>query len=598
MSASNAGSDRQTARGLISGGVNAPLAIAGVALAIYTLGFAGPYDLRLLTICGVQALLVLGFQFIFGHAGAVSLAQSAFFGVGAYSTGILATRYDAGFLLTFPAAILLSSAIAALVAVPVLRLDEHYFALATLVLSLLLLLVAVEWEAVTGGTNGLPGIPSVKAFGVEIATRRGMLEFVWVWVGLGALLAFQVTRGLYGQAFHLMRESQLVASTLGIDVARLRFTAFVLSAAYAGAAGALMVHVVHVVSPEALDLSLMVTCLTMTVIGGRLQIAGAILGAILITYLREQFRALLSFDMILYALVTLGFLILAPYGLVGALQRTGLFRRTTLALPRAATEPAGAWAPTGALLSVAGISKAFGGVQALQDVEFDLHTGQIVGLIGPNGSGKTTLINVISGVTEPDAGRVTLAGKDIAGCKPVTIAGLGVARTFQHVHLVGDMTVLDNIALARTQRERSGLWQALLSFGPDRALRRARSHAMRAVETLGIASVALAECAALPYGTRRRVEVARALAAAPRLLLLDEPAAGLNEEEQRDLAARIRRIAAGGVTVLVVEHNLVFLSALVEHLICLERGRVIASGHADAVRADPLVIEAYLGTPD
>ncbi|MCI0429028.1 MAG: branched-chain amino acid ABC transporter permease, partial [Rhodospirillales bacterium] len=281
----------------LSKGIRLPLAAGSVTVAVYGLFFASPYDLRVLTVCGIFGLLVIGYQYIFGHAGAVSLAQATFFGLGAYVTGILGASYDLNFLVTFPLSCLIPALLALLIGVPVLKLEEHYFALATLGIGLVVVLVAVQWQEVTGGTNGLPGVPSVRLFGIEIRDRLHLFMFVWSVLTVGAVVAYQVNRGLYGRVFHLVRESSTAASCLGIDVGALRFNAFILSAVYGGAAGALMAHVIRVVSPENLELSVMITCLTMTVIGGRTRIAGAIAGAILITYLRESVRVLENYTL-------------------------------------------------------------------------------------------------------------------------------------------------------------------------------------------------------------------------------------------------------------------------------------------------------------
>ncbi|MGA7806015.1 ABC transporter permease subunit [Bradyrhizobium sp.] len=586
-------------------GIRLPLVLAAAALTVYALFFATPYDMRILTLCGIYALLVIGFQFIFGHAGAVSLAQATFFGLGGYITGIVATRFGAGFLVTFPLSIAGPVLLAVVVAIPVLKLEEHYFSLATLGIGLVVLLLAVQWSDITGGTNGLPGIPPIEFAGHVLSDRRSMLCFVWSVVVIGCLIVWQVTRGLHGLAFHLMREDRVAASALGLNIAHLRFTAFVLSAAYGGAAGALMAHVIHVVSPENLDLALMVTCLTMTVIGGRTRIAGAILGALLIVYLRERFRVLENYYMIAYGLAALSVLILAPYGLVGALERVRalLFGPSSNPQQPSVSEPApraAAAAFHDPILAVHGVTLGFGGVRALDGVSFDLRNGEIVGLIGPNGSGKTTLLNVISGLYTCDEGQVTFRGDDITRAPAHVISKGGIARTFQHIHLVDELSALDNIALARAGIDGAGVLKALSTIGHDRQLERARRIAFAAAERLGIASAVMEPCGALPYGTRRRVEVARAIATGPAMVLLDEPAAGLNEQEQLDLAERIKTIAADGITVVVVEHNLVFLAALAERLICLDRGKVIAAGLPDVVRRDPAVVEAYLGpgTPE
>jgi branched-chain amino acid transport system permease protein len=495
----------------LSNGIRLPLVLGAAALIAYALFFASPYDLRVLTICGIYALLVLGFQFVFGHAGAVSLAQATFFGIGGYITGILATRFGFPFLATFPLSIAGPALLAVTIAVPVLKLEEHYFSLATLGIGLVVLLLAIQWSDVTGGANGLAGIPAIELPGLTIADRRSVLWFVWAIVAVGCLIAYQVTRGLHGQAYHLMRENLEAASSLGLNIAELRFAAFVLSAAYGGAAGALMAHVIHVVSPENLDLALMVTCLTMTVIGGRTRIAGAILGATLIVYLREWFRVLENYYMIAYGTAALAVLIMAPYGLVGALER---LRVLLFGVSRMAPPPAGvplvqsgrpaAARSTDSILTVDGVALAFGGVKALDGVGLSCTQGEIIGLIGPNGSGKTTLLNVISGLASCQRGRVTFFGRDITKAPAYTIARLGISRTFQHIHLVDDLSVLDNIAVARAGIDGGGLLQAIGTVGRDRRLKEARRIALAAAERLGIADVAMDPCGRLTYGTRRR----------------------------------------------------------------------------------------------
>jgi ABC-type branched-subunit amino acid transport system ATPase component len=231
-------------------------------------------------------------------------------------------------------------------------------------------------------------------------------------------------------------------------------------------------------------------------------------------------------------------------------------------------------------------------------VHLELKRGEIFGLIGPNGSGKTTLLNVISGVYVPDRGRVMFTGSDITRMPPYAISRMGLARTFQNINLVGDMTALDNVAVARASLMNVGLWSSLATVGTDRSLAAAREHAMSLLDSVGAAEIAWQHCDRLPYGTKRRVEIARALAVEPNLLLLDEPAAGLNEAEQVELGARLRDYSKGGLTLFIIEHNMRFLLPLAHRMSCLDHGEIIASGTPDRIVSVPAVVEAYLGKAD
>ncbi|PSM15827.1 branched-chain amino acid ABC transporter ATP-binding protein/permease [Nitratireductor sp. StC3] len=580
-----------------------PFLLAGSAiLVIYAIGFANGYSIRILTLSGVFAILVLGYQFIFGHAGALSLAQGALFGLGAYATGILGAQYELGFAFTFPISIAVSMIVAAIVAIPVLRLETHYFALATLGISQICLMVAVNWIDLTGGSNGIASIPSIVVFGFAVPRGIGLLSFIWLAVILFGVISWRLMNGIYGRAFEVARANDAVASAIGLNTSRLRFTAFLLSALYAGAAGAFYAHTIRVVSPDAMELPFMVTCMTMAVVGGRYRVAGAILGALLLIHLPEWFRFLERYNMIAYGLVLLFMVVLAPSGIVGLLEKAVARLRppqpdllpSPIQLP--ATEAASA-SPGQPVLAVENLSLSFGGVKAVNDVSFTIQAGEIVGLIGPNGSGKTTLINLISGFYKPATGSIRHNGMSLARLQAFRIAQLGIARTFQNLNLIDEMNAIENVAVARgAKRKLADLGSALLGRAAETAM--ARQEAMGCLVRLGVGELANTKCGDLAYGVRRKVEIARALALEPSLLLLDEPAAGLNPREQDELRERVRSLAAEGVTILVVEHNMRFLRPLADRMICLDQGSILASGLPEAVCSHPKVVEAYLGLED
>jgi branched-chain amino acid transport system permease protein len=593
---------------LARGGVALPLAVVALGYAALILPHASSYAMRVLALAGIYALLAIGYRFIFGLAGALSLAQGTFMGIGAYVSGILATRFDIPFDAALPLSIGVPVLLALLVAIPVLRLQTHYFALATLLIGQIAALAATQWQSVTGGANGIGGVPPLALLGWPITGRLPTLLTIWALVALGAAFAWQVARGRLGDAFAVLRSQPAAARAIGLDTGLLRLTAFLLSAAYAGLAGSLYGHAIGVLSPDVLGFPVMVTCLTIAVVGSRLRVAGAIAGAVLIIELPEWVRFLRDDYLLAFGCILLLVVVAVPGGLTEAAER--LLGRLWVAPPEALPMggyphpgPLPKWEGEGrrgtggeVLFEVAGLGRSFGGVRALEDVSLDLRAGEVLGLIGPNGSGKTTLLNAVTGIFPPDAGRIRLGGRDIAGHAPHRIARLGVARSFQTAALVPSLSALDNVAVA-CGAARLGLWRALCAGPRDRDRAAARARAMALLDRMGAAPDAATLGAALPPGVARRVEIARALATEPRLLLLDEPAAGLNETEQADLAVRLRRIADAGIALLVIEHNMPFLAPLVDRMICLDHGRLIAAGTPQAVQADPLVIEAYLGTP-
>lgn len=560
-----------------------------VAVLAYALTGAGPYGLRVLTLAGVYGLNVIGYQFIFGHAGALSLAQATFFGIGAYTTALLSLHLGLDLTATFPASILVATLIATAVAIPVLRLETHYLALATLGISQVALLIATNWESVTGGANGLPNIPGIVVFGH--AFGRGMPTFlvVWLCLGLGLGLAAWILTPRRRLDLEIQRTRPLAAAAIGIDRDSLRLAGLLLSAAFGGAAGALYVHTTRVISPDALAFSILVLTLAMTVIGGRVSLAGALIGALLLTHIPEWFRFLDRYYLLAYGAAMLAVVVFAPNGLSALVDRIGLLR---IALPdrpgtattsRSARERQGADSAdrsTGLALEIARLAKSFGGVQAVNIAQLTVPAGQVCGVIGPNGSGKTTLLNLISGLDRADAGSIHAFGSPLDRQPAHRRADLGVARCFQHPMLLDDRSVLDNVAAG---------------VSATRGLAAARLDAAAALERCGLGEIAMQPCGALAFGQRRLTELARAFAAVPRLVLLDEPAAGLADGEKRRLADLVAQSRSDGVTWLVVDHDVAFLADLSDRLVCLDGGAIIADGAPRAVLANPTVRRAYFG---
>ena len=568
---------------------------------------AGAYELRLLAIAGCYALAVLGYQFIFGRVGALSLAQGAFFGLGAYASALMSLTLGWDFARAFPAAIALALILAAIVGAIVLRLASHYFALATLAVAELLRIVVVEWVSLTGGGNGLPNVPGFVLFDWTVPRGWPVTAFVWGWAALGTLLAVNFSASLYGDGARLLRTEPLAAAASGIDQAGRRMSAFLLSAAFGAAGGALYVHTLGVVSPEALQFDVMVLILCMTVIGGRNAVAGALVGALLLVHLPEWFRAFERWALFAYGAGLLLAVIAAPEGIAGTIetQWRRWLRAAPAAAPRAPAPPkaeaarALPYTEDRAILATQALGIAFGGNQALAGVTLFVRPGEILGVIGPNGSGKTTLLNLLSGFYRPDSGRILFDGRDVTSLAAWQRARAGLARSFQHGALVADLTALDNVAVAANAIAahacRPRVADVFRLPGRDGKRRRARAAALTALAALGAAKLAAKPGAELSAAERRWVELARALVAEPKAILLDEPAAGLSDAEKAALRAALREIAARGVAIVLVDHGMPFLLPLASRVVCLDAGRVIAAGTPAEVAADPGVRRAYLG---
>ena len=488
-----------------------PLLLVPPVVAAFLPGFA----VHVATLVGIYALMGVGYQLVFGQLGALNLAQGALFGIGAYAVALLAPSLG---VLSFPLAVLAAGAVAALAAWPTLRLQSHYFALATLALAALVNLLAVNAEGLTGGANGIVG------FATGLPRGRVLLVVVWLCLIAAILAQAQLFGGRWGEHARLLRETPLAAASLGIDAGRWRLVAFAAGGALAGGAGASSAALTGVVSPEATGFPIMVLCLTFVVLGGARHPMGALVGAAIAVCLPEIFRGFQSAWLLAYAVATLAVMLWAPDGVAALIDR---LRRVRPATPPPATIPDRLPAASGPRrLTLASVGKRFGGVEALAGVSLVLERGEIVGLIGPNGSGKTTLLNVISGIDRADEGSIAFDGEPVEHLPAHAVARRGVARTFQ---------------------------------------------------------------------SQAAVSLPRAVATGAALLLLDEPAAGLGERERADLEAVLRRLRDAGRGVLIVDHDIELLTRVCDRLICLDRGRVVASGAPREVRTHPAVRASFLG---
>ncbi|GAA0480601.1 branched-chain amino acid ABC transporter permease [Paractinoplanes deccanensis] len=560
------------------------------------------YAIHVVNVILIFAILAVGLGLVMGIAGQVNLSQVAFFGVGAYATAILTTHAGLGFWVSGLLAIAATVLIGIVIGTPALRVQSHYLGIVTLGLALAFTNWVTNAE-VAGGAEGISGIPSPELPGVDLSS-----EYLYYYLELivfAVALAFGlfVVRTALGRRMRAMRDDALAAGALGAEVPMLRMTAFMLASVYGGLAGVLYAGLIRYVAPESFNIANMFLLLAMVIIGGRQSLIGCVVGAISLALVREMLVDHPTIAQLAYGSVVVLVVVFAPTGLAGLPRRARAYldhrrgaRGTAAQLGAFQPYEPAASASGDELLAVQGVSKQFRGLKALDDVSLTVAAGEIRGIVGPNGSGKTTLFNVISGLYKPTRGRVVFRGTDMTGRAPYRLARAGMARTFQNLRLFGDLTVEENLLVALDRSRTLSAWRYLLRplnvLRRDRALRRSATDVLHRYGLTQFASLAPKS---LPYGIQRRVEIARAVAADPALLLLDEPAAGLNGEEVRQLAEIVRSIRDSGRTVIIIEHNMGLVMSLCEQITVLAGGRVIAEGTPSHVAGHPAVIEAYLG---
>ncbi|MFG2589439.1 ATP-binding cassette domain-containing protein [Streptomyces sp. NPDC048438] len=582
--------------------------LACVAAFLLPYGLNG-YSMHVVDIAIIFALLAVGMGLVMGVAGQINLAQVAFFGVGAYTTAILTTHSGYGFWAAALVGLVATVLVGLLVGLPALRMQSHYLGIVTLGLAL----GFVNWitnAEITGGADGISGIPVPPLFGIDLADEYMYYYLEIVVFGLALAFGTFVVRTRLGRRLRAMRDDALAAGAMGAEIPLLRMTAFLLASVYGGVAGILYAGLIRYVAPETFSLSNMFLLLAMVIIGGRRSLVGCVVGAVGLVLIREALVDFAVYAQLGYGVVVVLMVVFAPTGLAGIPERIreAIGRRRKNDDVRAAelgpylpeTVPADQARETGTAdgpaLEISHVTKRFGALTALDDVTLTVERGEIRGIVGPNGSGKTTLFNVISGLYRPSAGRVAGVGRDIGRARPYQLSLAGMARTFQNLRLFSQMTVRENILVVLDRSRTSTVWQyAVWPVGVLSNEHRLQAEADRILKEYGLTDFAGAHPQSLPYGIQRRIEIARAMAGRPSLLLLDEPAAGLNGEEVGQLSAIVRSIRDQGITVVLIEHNMGLVMSLCERITVLAAGSVIAEGTPAEVAATPEVIEAYLG---
>jgi len=579
------------------------LLFACVMVAIPFVPGMPPFWIVLSDNIGLSALVAMGLVLLTGVGGLTSFGQAAFCGFGAYTTAVLTTAYGVSPWLALPASLIVSGVAAVVLGLVTVRLSGHYLPLGTIAWGLGLFYLFSKLEFL-GRNDGISGIPPLSVGSLKMIDPGTIYFAIWAAVLISALLTTNLLDSRIGRAIRALRRGHVAAEAFGVQTPRTKLLVFIYAAVLAGLSGWLYAHFVRAVNPTPFGAQAGIEYLFIAVVGGAGYVWGGVLGAAIVVILKEVLQSYLplllhgegQLETIVFGILLVGLLQLAPQGVWPWLMSRLPFKParkqpdTSLTLP---PRPRAPGAPN-VLLELDHARKQFGGVVAVNDVSFDVQAQEIVALIGPNGAGKSTTFNLITGVLRASGGSLSVLGRKLHNAPPQEIVRSGISRTFQHVKLVPDMTVLENVAIGAHQRGQAGALASM--FRLDRADEaKLLAEAARQIARVGLAEQIDQPAGSLSLGQQRIVEIARALCADPMLLLLDEPAAGLRHMEKQRLAALLRELRNGGMSVLLVEHDMGFVMDLADRVVVLDFGTKIAEGTPDMIKRNPEVIKAYLG---
>lgn len=575
---------------------------AGAVLIALAPAFIPEFYVTLLNYIGLFSIVTLGLVLLTGVAGLTSFGQAAFVGLGAYATAVLTTAYGISPWFTLPVGLVFTAVIALILGFLTMRLSGHYLPLSTLAWGLSLYFLFGNLE-VLGGHTGISNLPAIEILGQRLDTGRRFYYLIWGTTLLALLAVQNLLDSRSGRAIRALKRGSVMAEAFGVDTARMKILVFIYAAVLAALSGWLYAHLLRFVNPTPFGVNIGIEYLFMAVIGGSSHVWGAIAGASILTLLKQWLQNWLpalvghdgNFEMIVFGVLMVLLLHRAREGVMPMLGRLMPERAAAQAPERAAALPNRPRPKAGeALLEVHAAEKRFGGLVAVNALSFSMKSGEILGLIGPNGAGKSTMFNLITGVLPLSGGEIHFRGQRIDGLPARRVVRHGIARTFQHVNLIPEMTALDNVALGAHLRGQRGVLAASLKLDGAEE-RRLRFEAARQLDRVGLGSHLFDQAGSLPLGQQRILEIARALCADPLLLLLDEPGAGLRYQEKQRLAELIRKLRAEGITILLVEHDMDLVMNLVDRVVVMDFGQKLAEGDPPTIQSNPDVLEAYLG---